>query len=326
MNPFDLQRFNQAVGLAQAGQKVQAQSILRELNLSNPEDANLLLWMAFTSDNLADARNLLGNVARINPANPSLASAQSWLAAEEAKQQSALFSSSYLTAQPDFNSRPAAQMNYTQPAPTYSAQPQQNYQATPSGYDQSAFNQAQAQAAYQTSQPPRRFSLTLIKGLIVAAPVVLGLLIIVILAVLGPQLAADSVAAQGLPVYSGARRIELTATDRATVEKTFEQGFSSTGATGVKIAYFEVYAIKAADKSKTFSFYDTELKKQSWVGTPGNPATRGATTQSGYLKGSSVLGLVSSVVTANDGPLNNTRYKLGSDELLLLVFGAERTA
>ncbi len=163
-------------------------------------------------------------------------------------------------------------------------------------------------------------------GLIIAAPILLGIVIIIILAVLGPQLAEDSVVAQGLPVYSGARRIELTATDRSIVLKNFEQGLQGSSGGSVKVAYFEVYAIKAADKNPTFSFYDSALKKQSWLGTTGNPTTRGSNTQSIYQKSNSILALFSGKLSASDGPLNNSRYNITSDELVLLVVGTEKSS
>lgn len=81
----DLQYFQQAVALAQAGRKAEAHVILTQLAQFHPDDSNLLLWLAFTSNDLAQSRALLERLMVLDPANPALGGAFDWLKAEEAK-------------------------------------------------------------------------------------------------------------------------------------------------------------------------------------------------------------------------------------------------
>src|SRR5205085_1640052 len=83
--PTDKQKFDQAVALAQTGRNQEAYTILGQLAPSNPDDSNILLWMAFTSSDPAKARLMLGKVAMLDPENPALPSARSWLATQEKK-------------------------------------------------------------------------------------------------------------------------------------------------------------------------------------------------------------------------------------------------
>ncbi len=148
MTPFELQRFNEAVGLAQVGRKIEAHALLTQLDTTNPNDDNLLLWLAFTSDNLGAARTLLDRAARLNSANQSLASAYGWLSSEEAK-QSLRFGNVYgagatvpsassphhPAVQPSSNYAPSSSTTQSQSA--YSAAPQVS-----TGRENSAYKQA----------------------------------------------------------------------------------------------------------------------------------------------------------------------------------------
>lgn len=84
----DLQYFQQAVEMARAGRKVEAHTILVQLAQFNPDDSNLLLWLAFTSSDLAQSRAFLERLMVLDPSNPSLSSAMDWLKSEEAKHAS----------------------------------------------------------------------------------------------------------------------------------------------------------------------------------------------------------------------------------------------
>lgn len=79
MNELDLQKFNQAIQLAQNGQNMQAQNILAELILRYPKDANIWLWTAFTSPSQERARRAVERAAKLEPTNPNLAHARAWL-------------------------------------------------------------------------------------------------------------------------------------------------------------------------------------------------------------------------------------------------------
>ena len=93
MNSKDQTQFNQAIQLAQSGQKQQAHEKLKNLAHRN-QDINLLIWLAFTAPNLDIAARVLRQASAIDPNNPNLASAKDWLKAEQSTRPSEV--SSYL--------------------------------------------------------------------------------------------------------------------------------------------------------------------------------------------------------------------------------------
>jgi hypothetical protein len=314
---LELQRFNQAIALAQSGNKFQAHQILTELVSTQPNDPNLLLWLAFTSEDLTKARTYLEKVAWLEPANPSLASAQSWLQTEEAKQR-AMSTPSPVSG---FNAQTS-----NQPAYGYSSN---NFSYTPANSYTTANNQQQAaqpleygRYTYPKEGKKRNW---LLLGFIIAAPFLFMGFIIALLMIIraADEATPDSVANQGLPVYSGARHLHLTQTDRGIVLKSFQNGLASTGVSNVQISSFEVYTIKANDRSKAISFYETEVKKIGWQNTSGNAKTIGSSLVSIYMKGTNFFGFAIGNITTNDGPLNDSRYNVGADEQVLVAFSVK---
>jgi hypothetical protein len=89
MNTADLQVFNQAVQLANSGNKPYAYQQLKALEPNNPQDTNLLLWLAFTTSDLNESGFMASRIAAIEPANANLPSLRSWLEGEKTKQQQA---------------------------------------------------------------------------------------------------------------------------------------------------------------------------------------------------------------------------------------------
>jgi len=83
MNSIDLETFREAIEIAQAGNKAVARSMLTRLRFSYPQDPSLLIWVAFTAEDPAEAKRVLEMVARIDPNYASLASARIWLAEQE---------------------------------------------------------------------------------------------------------------------------------------------------------------------------------------------------------------------------------------------------
>jgi hypothetical protein len=83
----DIERFNQAISLAQSGQREEARVIIVQLLRTDPNDPNLLLWLAFTSGKIEQARLALSKVRVIDPTNPSLPNAENWLMEQEAQQK-----------------------------------------------------------------------------------------------------------------------------------------------------------------------------------------------------------------------------------------------
>jgi hypothetical protein len=92
MRPEDLQCFNQAVAMAQTGQKTAAYQLLLKLNQTYPDNANLLLWLAFTSASLAEARTLINKAAWLEPNNIAIPGAKDWLMQAESQNQTAVTS------------------------------------------------------------------------------------------------------------------------------------------------------------------------------------------------------------------------------------------
>src|SRR4051794_7706580 len=78
------QDFHQAVNLAQAGEKSAAYLILTALCEQHPATADLLLWLAFTTPNLHEARQAIRQVGELEPANSMLENARRWLNQAEA--------------------------------------------------------------------------------------------------------------------------------------------------------------------------------------------------------------------------------------------------
>jgi hypothetical protein len=111
MNTADLQTFNNAVQLANSGNKPLAYQQLKALEPNNPQDTNLLLWLAFTSPDLNESGYLADRITAIEPTNSNLAGLRSWLEIEKAKQ---------------YQAPPPPQFQQTAlPQPVYYAQPAQ---------------------------------------------------------------------------------------------------------------------------------------------------------------------------------------------------------
>ncbi|NWJ98389.1 MAG: efflux RND transporter permease subunit [Chloroflexi bacterium] len=83
MQSSDLESFKQAVAQAQAGHKVEANALLTRLRTIYPNEPNLLLWLAFTSFDLTEAKELLIRVGQLDPNNPQLQGAREWLIQQE---------------------------------------------------------------------------------------------------------------------------------------------------------------------------------------------------------------------------------------------------
>lgn len=79
MLPADLEKFNQAIFLAQQEQKEAARALIIELLRRYPHEANLLLWFAFTTPSPTQARLALSKARVLEPDNPTLDQASAWL-------------------------------------------------------------------------------------------------------------------------------------------------------------------------------------------------------------------------------------------------------
>ena len=124
MTTYDMATFNEAVALANRGDKQQAHYQLRQLLTANPNDPNLLLWLAFTSPDLDQAGDFLDTASAIDGNSPSLAQAKNWLAQERAKQPPVPLT--FVSSPSPFQQQTAYQPQPQQYAPTAAVPVQQN--------------------------------------------------------------------------------------------------------------------------------------------------------------------------------------------------------
>jgi hypothetical protein len=157
MQPAELEKFNQAVALAQAGRKQEARSLLAELLRTYPNDPNVLLWFAFTTDDLNQSRLALEKVRALDPANPALPGAESWLAQQQAAMAPAsvdfLLSS---TAKPEPQTETPNDGyeyktgNFSQSQGSYQGQGYGQYNGSEAGYYQQSYRPT---VMYQQERP-----------------------------------------------------------------------------------------------------------------------------------------------------------------------------
>jgi hypothetical protein len=83
MNNTDLKIFNQAVQLANSGQKQKAYQLIKSIDATNQDDSNLLMWLMVTTPDLREARHALNLLVARDPNNPSIPGARKWLATEK---------------------------------------------------------------------------------------------------------------------------------------------------------------------------------------------------------------------------------------------------
>jgi uncharacterized Zn-finger protein len=88
MNPNDQNMFQQAMQMANTGQKAAAYAQLKVVQSNaNEYDPDLLLWIAFTTPYLAEARQALDTVTSIAPEHPGLPAARVHYAQQQYPQQ-----------------------------------------------------------------------------------------------------------------------------------------------------------------------------------------------------------------------------------------------
>ena len=71
--------FNQAVNMAKAGRKGEAYQQFKALEVGHSKDANLQLWLAFTTPYSSEANSAIARAAKLDPFNPNIAQAREWL-------------------------------------------------------------------------------------------------------------------------------------------------------------------------------------------------------------------------------------------------------
>ena len=83
MNLAHLEKFQQAIDLAENKQREAANSILAALRELNPYNSRVWLCYAFTASDLTQARQALQAAAALDPYNPSLSAAHDWIVRQE---------------------------------------------------------------------------------------------------------------------------------------------------------------------------------------------------------------------------------------------------
>lgn len=297
MTPTDKQKFDQAVALAQAGRNQEAYNILGQLAPSNPDDSNIMLWMAFTASDPAKARLMLGKVAMLDPDNPALPGARNWLAAQEKKL------TPVAAAKPVVAAATAAQTSpepATTPAPAARLKPEVEVstpkpKAAPAKKPKTRSQSRNARAL--------RLGLMLGGGLIVVFLIYLGLLLIGLIGGVN----TDSLE---VPSYTGGTRLDLGKTDQDGVIG----GLNLKSSSFTNRVSFDTYVIKNNDKNKALDFYNNEMKNRGWLVSPRfNSPTL---SREAFLKASRtvVVGLTSGT---NLPP--SVLSKMKPDESLLIV-------
>ncbi len=294
MTPVDKQKFDQAVTLAQAGSKQEAYTILSQLAPSNPDDSNILLWMAFTASDPARARLMLGKVALLDPDNPALESAKNWLTTQDNRPQPSAPPSVLVATPPVASDAPTPVKPNARPSSNGSAKPETT--ATP------------AKSLITIRPPKTRVERIMTIGLTAAAGMVAIFLLFVVLLVTG--ILGTSSPTQTLPVYGNGVRLELNKADRDSVLGSI----NLNNRNALDSPNTDFYVVKNTERNKVMDFYDTELKKQSWLVSPrlsGTNVTGGA-----YLKGSQTI--IVRLASGNNVP-PNVLSRLKPDEVLMIV-------
>jgi hypothetical protein len=126
MNQNDLVTFNQALSLAQRGQKLAAYNQFMQLLMinNNQNDINLLIQIVYTTPNSEEADRLLKTAQRLVPNDPEVISAGRWL--EQEKQRRANESRPIPPAA--YESSPPYPVDQSQTQPFIYQQPQPQYQ------------------------------------------------------------------------------------------------------------------------------------------------------------------------------------------------------
>jgi hypothetical protein len=278
MNSNELTQFNQAIALSQAGQKSQAYAILSDLAGTYPGDTNILLWMAFSSDNLGESQLLLEQVARLDPQNASLPGAKQWLAEEE-------------------KIRPkVATAVATEPS-------------------NAKIGESEIPKPSQEPKPKSPLFYNILLG--VGAVLVVGAVVLILM---NTVFVSDKIAAQGLPVYTNATRLELKDRDKDLVDSLFQLMTSMSFGT-LKNVQYEVYKVKKNEANTLLKYYDTELKKMGWTASKNNTLTLSSKDLS-YAKDKKYFGVGGSNITDTGGILFRD-YDLKADDVLIIAYTAE---
>ncbi|NWJ46102.1 MAG: hypothetical protein HXX08_09510 [Chloroflexi bacterium] len=291
MSPQDLEQFNDAISLAQVGHKTEAFSLLTTLLERNPNDANIMLWMAFTSTSVTLAQSMLDRVAQVEPSNSNLAGARSWLHSLEAATNAATSAVAVVQAEPV--------------APEPEAKSETDVVAT-------------AHVPTKVTEPEGKKKANLLFS--TAFIIIVVALVGVVLVVLFTFFIGDRLAAQGLPVYGNATRLDLKSNDRDVLDGSIKVLTSMTNG-AINNVQVEVYRIKRSELNTALKYYETELKKNGWTSTTANRAINSS--GYAYTKDNNKMFTVSSGSAVPTFSISSDNYNIKSDEAVLTVMYME---
>jgi hypothetical protein len=312
MQPQDLDKFNQAVSLAQSGQKAVAHAQLGELARLYPNDPNVWLWLAFTSSDGAVAWAALERVAQLDPANASLAGARQW-----AQHQ---FGAVAATP-PQLAYNPTPVPAYNEVRPTFSERAHQP-NAIPF-QPQSEMSYAAMRESALPMPESKKESSGLLKTLAIIGAVFVGLMVAIIGLIL--LLPSANNQATSLPIFPGATKVDFNSSYKAT----FTEGFKSSVPTARK---FEIdgYLIKPADRQRVLDFYTAELLKSGWRVPKGGNAlniTSAGGSMKIFVKGDNrAAAVILTPGTTEIKRVLNEPDKYQSGDLLLMLMDVEANA
>ncbi len=301
MNPNDLARFNQAIALSQAGKKPKAYSLLAQLAQAYPTDSNILLWMAFSSSDLRESRQLLDRVAQLDPQNATLPGAKEWLAQEEQKQ--AVVVATVVAAPALPVPAPAAEKKSWRDSGESTELPKPNptAAATPDGVVPKPPEEPKEKASWLFS------SAAILGGIVILAVILVVLFSTIFL--------GDKLAAKGVPVYANSSRLELEQSDKDLMDAyTKLMGASTAGV--VKDTSIEIYKVKKTELSKAVQYYNSELKNKGWEGR--SISANGISGKVYAKDNSKILALYSVPTIELKG-----NYNITAEDVLLVGFYAE---
>lgn len=94
MNTAEQSTFNQAVYMANIGQKNQAYNTFSKIEAINPNDVEVLLWLAYTAPSLDISKEIIKRAKLVSPNNPMISQSENWFASQkpELKHQVSNFS------------------------------------------------------------------------------------------------------------------------------------------------------------------------------------------------------------------------------------------
>lgn len=264
-------RLTQAITLARGGNKIEAYQDLKALaKETNAKDANVLLWLAFTSPDLAESETAIQMAESQSPANPNIKQAREWLQQEKLRAAGrALTTAPVAEFQPapvniDFNSSPYSDANGLKP-PSQVLKPATDpqTQAGTSGWGNPIkpdFQPTQTTLGRGKPQINAFVLLSAALGVLIIALIVCAVLFFTSNSAVASNNVFDKA---GLPVFSEIETLNLSQSLRDQLSRSYTNTNNATS--NVKVTQVDFYKIKTTSSEVDFiNFYKSELDKAGW--------------------------------------------------------------